>query len=246
MDHYLQELVQIPSLQHVIGPVYCDFQIHLRTQGAHIPFPTSIQDLYLTIKQYGVAEDKVLLSSDSSPDNLNTNQPSSSSALPHLSPSVHQTIIPISSTKRDNQQSSQRSSSRSRYQRSRSPRRSSRFHCDICFGPHPTTKYYLRGDSFVPKWLLRNRIKYIATHPEDKPDPAIINADPPLRRHRKPMVNNILQHDPDEEGYSTAREQDDVESTTSNDLDFVNTFPTISNTVVSESTMEDPFALVQA
>ena len=42
MEHYLQELVKIPKLQHIIGPIYCEFQLHLRTRGAHVAFPTSI------------------------------------------------------------------------------------------------------------------------------------------------------------------------------------------------------------
>ena len=41
---------------------------------------------------------------------------------------------------------------------------------------------WMRGEEFQPHWLQRNIIKYNALNKDDKPDPKLINADPPLRR----------------------------------------------------------------
>ena len=243
IEHYLKELVKIPSIQHVVGPIFRDFQVHLRTHGANTPFATSIQDIYTIIKEYGISEDQILINitpelpeSSLSPDN------------PHAStPSIHQTIIPVDDTTKSRTQHPNYSSSKSPSRRSQSPRRRSvRFQCDICFGPHKTNKCYLRGDTFCPKWLLRNRVKYIAQNPDAKPDSAVINSAPPLRSPRRPVVYNLLQ-DPDDEGYSTAKE-DESTSISSSPIDttFVNDFPVISNTVIPQSSPDDPFSFVDA
>lgn len=245
MQHYLDLLIQIDSIQHVIGPVYQQFQDHLDDHGADIAFPLSIQNLYKKLQKHGIKRDKILVLADPQSNSSSIN-PLPSTA--HHMPSVHQTIIPVSPTSKPSTYTPSRSPRTSRHHsRSRSPhRRSRRYQCDICFGPHPSEKCWLRGDQFAPKWLLRNRTKYIATHPEVKPDPDVINGDPPLRKHRSPVVHNILTNDPEDEGYTTASEEEDPSPPSPPDLSYITDFPIITNTVIAPSTTEDPYALVEA
>ena len=57
------------------------------------------------------------------------------------------------------------------------------FHkCIICHGSHPEINCIHRGDNLKPKWIIKNAVKYNATHPAEKPNPDIVNADPPLVR----------------------------------------------------------------
>ena len=87
----------------------------------------SIQDIYHTLKQYGISEDQVII-----PQSLSThaNQYFSLSG-DHLSPSVHQTIIHASSSSTKNKSGLSCSNIKNNTRRSQSPhRRSARYVLD--------------------------------------------------------------------------------------------------------------------
>ena len=73
-------------------------------------------------------------------------------------------------------QAQYRKNRNTRYNKNRS------FHqCIICNGRHLESNCIHRGEEWKPKWIIKNAVKYNATHPDDKPNPDIVNADPPLR-----------------------------------------------------------------
>ena len=74
------------------------------------------------------------------------------------------------------------------------------FHkCIICFGRHQEVNCIHCGDDWKPKWIIKNAVKYNATHPTQKTNPDIVNADPPLVRATNKYQTNaaIIENEND-------------------------------------------------
>lgn len=76
----------------------------------------------------------------------------------------------------------------------------------------------MRGEEYKPLWLRRNIVKYNTLHKNDKPDPKLINAEPPLRRA---TVHNYKNPTTKQAFVPIDKFVDFVDVSTLNDYDYV-------------------------
>ena len=48
-----------------------------------------------------------------------------------------------------------------------------------------------QGEEWKPKWIIKNAVKYNATHPNNKPNQDIVNADPPMLQAKTKFKTNV-------------------------------------------------------
>ena len=186
IEKFMELLMTVPEIVPRLSSTLVDLNNHIEIYGPNVNFKYSIHDVYKTLRKSGIATSSVIPCQHKQV----SNGPQAYHASVHMKPQAHAAIV-------DSSEQEIYPSVEARQAGTLVPRHN---RCPVCYMRHDPIRCWMRGEEFKPMWLRRNIVKYNALHKDDKPDPKLINAEPPLRQatvknYKRPVTRQALVSD---------------------------------------------------
>lgn len=181
VEKYLDLLMTVPEVVPRLSTIFAEFKSHMKRKGPNVVFIFNIEEIYDYLVCAGFVPTNEI---PSSPSGLPSGPRAYAAVVAQNTlPQAHAAVVSTYNSKLLPKDESRQAAKLV-------PRTNG---CTVCYLQHDANRCWVRGLKWMSLWLRRNIAKYNALHPDDEPDSAIINADPPLRKATVKSYNHITK-----------------------------------------------------
>ena len=175
ITRYFHITMGFAELKSLLTPIFRVYQKHLNRKGQYIPFTYDIKYLHKFLNNLNVPMEAL----------LPTKKTVTQTFKQHDTSIIPPAMVAMGYCQGIDKEPPTPTQAQYRNNRNTQYNKNKTFHqCIICNERHMETNFIHCGEEWKPKWIIKNTVKYNATHPNNKPNQDIVNADPPLRQSK--------------------------------------------------------------